>query len=589
MTTELDRSLHASVLKREAEKERRYREEQAQRDEETMLGFGGTDMSKEELRKVIDSDRRMYYRTVELNDKLYIHYKGWKRLQNLDGWTGLRALYAECNAFDRITGLQNCRSLRSLFLQENCIRRIEGLDNCPDLWNLNLSSNFIESLDGIGKLVKLNTLVIAKNKVGINGLDDLVDLVGHQLNSLDIQDNKIADVDVLPEVLVQMPDLRVLYLKGNPCAKKIPNYRKSTTAYCKELRYLDDRPVFPEDRRAAEAFNRGGLEAERAERRVIRDEKTAAHDRNMRSFQDMIERVKLEKREREDMCLEDKYTVEDDPGLWKEREMKKKREDWERENAEELKDHDLERAKKALEAEKRMQEGGDVAEARADVDVETKAAPEASVVEPPPEEKKPVDNRKLVYEDIWDDLPTPAKPPTPKSPAQSFHSGASASFASSVPDVAGTRGTVGRSVASGGAAPVADDRNAVALANVEASVRLDSGAGAQKETTWYTRYSEKMERGKLQLERGIAEAKKEARENSLAFAPPPRGAVPASVDQPPKGLEASAAKPETSSDSGAAHSRSAAAADALASDARRSEPAVPARQPPWDSELQEMD
>jgi dynein assembly factor 1 len=280
-TTELDRALHTSVLKREESKEKTFRDERARREEEFQNEFrlGGSEMTAKELRKIIDSDKRMYYRTEELNDKLYIHYKGWRELQNLEGWTGLKTMYAECNAFSEITGLQTCTKLRSLFLQENCIRRISGLDNCPDLWSLNLSNNFITRIDGLEKLKRLNTLQISKNNIGHGAVDDVIELATTPISSLDIQDNKIWDPDVLPEVLVHMEDLRVLYLKGNPCAKRIPNYRKSTTVYCTTLKYLDDRPVFEEDRRAAEAFNRGGLEEERAERRRIREENTARHDK----------------------------------------------------------------------------------------------------------------------------------------------------------------------------------------------------------------------------------------------------------------------------------------------------------------------
>ena len=38
--------------------------------------------------------------------------------------TGLKALYAECNAFDRISGLSQCRNLRSLFLQDICVKLV---------------------------------------------------------------------------------------------------------------------------------------------------------------------------------------------------------------------------------------------------------------------------------------------------------------------------------------------------------------------------------------------------------------------------------------------------------------------------------
>lgn len=38
------------------------------------------------------------------------------------------------------------------------------------------------------------------------------------------------------------------------------------------LKYLDDKPVFEEERRYVEAFFRGGLEAEREERRKYKKE-----------------------------------------------------------------------------------------------------------------------------------------------------------------------------------------------------------------------------------------------------------------------------------------------------------------------------
>jgi len=48
----------------------------------------------------------------------------------------------------------------------------------------------------------------------------------------------------------------------------------------KNLKYLDDRPVFEEERRFCEAFARGGLDEERKERAVYKKEKEEEHLRN---------------------------------------------------------------------------------------------------------------------------------------------------------------------------------------------------------------------------------------------------------------------------------------------------------------------
>lgn len=51
-----------------------------------------------------------------------------------------------------------------------------------------------------------------------------------------------------------MESLRVLSLMGNPALKSISSYRKTTILKCKELRHLDDRPIFPKERACAEAW-----------------------------------------------------------------------------------------------------------------------------------------------------------------------------------------------------------------------------------------------------------------------------------------------------------------------------------------------
>lgn len=55
--------------------------------------------------------------------------------------------------------------------------------------------------------------------------------------------------------------------------------------------------MFPEDRRFAEAFDRGGLDEERKERENDKKEKDETHWKNHEAFQDMIKRARAEKKQ----------------------------------------------------------------------------------------------------------------------------------------------------------------------------------------------------------------------------------------------------------------------------------------------------
>ncbi|KAJ3039945.1 hypothetical protein HDV00_011611 [Rhizophlyctis rosea] len=210
------------------------------------------------------------YSTPELNDKLYLHFKGFAKIENLEKYTGLKSIWLEGNGITNIEGLDTLTELRCL---NNLIKKIENLSMLPVLKTVQVAHNFLRSADDIQHLVDCE-----------------------QISILDLSHNKLEDPDIV-EVFAQMPNLAVLNLMSNPVISKIQNYRRTMVSRCKSLTYLDDRPVFDNERRATEAWAAGGVEAERAERTRMREEELAQQNRNFEALKKLQEEARARRRE----------------------------------------------------------------------------------------------------------------------------------------------------------------------------------------------------------------------------------------------------------------------------------------------------
>jgi hypothetical protein len=85
---------------------------------------------------------------------------------------------------------------------------------------------------------------------------------------------------------------------GNPVVKQIKYYRKTVIASIPNLKYLDDRPVFDDERRRVNKWKdvydqtsdyEQANEAERNEIKVMREEKKAQEEANFRAFDAMVQ------------------------------------------------------------------------------------------------------------------------------------------------------------------------------------------------------------------------------------------------------------------------------------------------------------
>ncbi|ORC88425.1 Leucine-rich repeat-containing protein ODA7 [Trypanosoma theileri] len=217
------------------------------------------------------------YAAPRLNDQLFLQCRGFLRIENLDDYVNLKVLWLEQNAISELTGLEALQQLVSLFVQNNTITSISSLAVLGNLRVINLSHNYLTSLEGIANACPLlETLQVSHNHIG--SLDACSDLWGisETLTSVDLSFNKIEiDEDhVGPvEFFTRLPKVSVIYFHGNPAIRGIKGYRRNMILQLPQLTYLDERPVFTEERRVVEAWGEGGEKAEAQEREAIRREK----------------------------------------------------------------------------------------------------------------------------------------------------------------------------------------------------------------------------------------------------------------------------------------------------------------------------
>ena len=224
---------------------------------------------------------------LELNEILHLNHLGVQTIENLQLVPELQCLYLEGNSIETIENLDACPNLRCLYLARNYVEEIENLDMLKQLRTLDLSENRITTVENLEACDSLDTLNLRGNKLA--SADSIRHLTACKaLKSVDVSKNRIAGSTDVVDVLLQLTNLTLLRAFENPFVKEVSGYRKTVLGNMQWLSYLDDAPAFDKDKRCAAAWLTGGVEAERAERDVIRAEEEATRQKNRENFQSII-------------------------------------------------------------------------------------------------------------------------------------------------------------------------------------------------------------------------------------------------------------------------------------------------------------
>ena len=69
-------------------------------------------MTEEGVKKLCKQHK--LYQTPYLNDKLFLHFKGYRKIENLENYTGIKVLWLEGNAISKIENLDHMKDLTCL-------------------------------------------------------------------------------------------------------------------------------------------------------------------------------------------------------------------------------------------------------------------------------------------------------------------------------------------------------------------------------------------------------------------------------------------------------------------------------------------
>lgn len=264
------------------------------------------------------------YSQPHLNTRLYLNYKGFDNIAGLEDYIAVKTLHLGNNNISNINGLERMTELKCLFLEGNRLTTIQNLGANLQLRQLNLEGNAINSMPPMPPLMRLEQINLAHNC--IDSLENLKELHSSPtLANVDVSYNNIEDVDGVIEFWSSLSvSLRLLRYHANPGVRHIENYRKRMINALPLLGYLDERPIFPVERKSCKAWAEGGKEAMQEVRREHAEERRRAVQvdperkeilsRNRRLA---IERIEREEREREEAAAKAGITSDAGPSASK--------------------------------------------------------------------------------------------------------------------------------------------------------------------------------------------------------------------------------------------------------------------------------